>query len=312
MDGIAVFGIGSTHFRYTVGTPAGEFLTEIAVEPTRPQILAMQIVQAVQKLQQNTSATIVAVAVSCTGLVDTSNGIIREMDTKYGTEIHDIDLRSVIRSECDLPLFLANDCSASALGEWYFGADDAYDCVAHVTFGTGIGAGVVERGRLLRGESGQAAEVGLFPVAPTSGLSSFGVPGAWEAICSGGGIPHYVAHRLQTDDRETTLRDGPHSEAEHLFEAANDGDTVAKEYLDQIAQYNAAGIGTLCNAYNPGLITIGGGVALNNQQTILDGIRTYLDDYLYVERPDIQITELGDDIGLYGALAHGSPEREVV
>ncbi|WP_227379206.1 ROK family protein [Haladaptatus halobius] len=303
MDYIAVFGIGSTHFRYTVGTSEGQFLTSIKIEPTQAIALEKQIVDAIRRINRTISTTISAVSISCTGLVDHHTGIIEELDTKSGTAVHDIDLRSTIRSEFDLPLYLENDCTASALGEWHFGAGDPYECIAHVTFGTGIGAGVVEQGRLVRGESGQAAEVGLFPVAPTCDLDSFGVPGAWEAICSGRGIPNYVAHQLETENRETILHDFTNIEARDLFKSAEAGDTVAQEYLDRIARYNAAGIGTLCNAFNPGLITLGGGVALNNQQTILEGIQTYIDDYLYVDKPAIQITEQGDEIGLYGALA---------
>ena len=99
------------------------------------------------------------------------------------------------------------------------------------------------------------------------------------------------------------------STAQVLFEAADDGDPVATEYVDQIHQYNAAGIGALCNAYNPGIITLGGGVALNNPEVVVDGIQTYLNDYLFVAEPDLRITELGDDIGLYGA-AHYCEHRK--
>lgn len=305
MERIAVFGIGSTHFRYAAGTPAGEFLTDIAVEETNPAAFETQLVRAVESLEREVSSPLTAVSVSCTGLVDPSTGVIRELDTKAGAAVHDVDLRGTVRRAFDLPLFLENDCSASALGEWRFGVGDAYDSVAHVTFGTGIGAGVVERGRLVRGESGQAAEVGLFPVEPTSDLDSFGVPGAWEALCSGRGIPRYVAHRLRDEDRDTVLSDIDSLRAQDLFEAAEDGDAVAEAYLERIGRYNAAGIGTLCNAYNPGVVTLGGGVALNNREAILRGIRNDLDEFCYVETPDIRITALGDDIGLYGALAGG-------
>ncbi|WP_132057831.1 ROK family protein [Halorussus amylolyticus] len=308
MERIAVFGIGSTHCRYAVGTPSGEFLTDIEVEATDPADFEAQVLSAVRTLENAVSSPLAAVSISCTGLVGHSTGVVEELDTKDGDAVRDIDLRTAIRSEFDLPLFLENDCSASALGEWRFGVGETYDSVAHVTFGTGIGAGVVERGRLVRGESGHAAEVGLFPVAPTTGLDSFGVPGAWEAVCSGRGIPEYVAHRLRDEDRETALADIESLRAQDLFEAASDGDAVARGYLEDIGRYNAAGIGTLCNAYNPGVVTLGGGVALNNRQTVLEGIRAHLDDFCYVETPEVRMTGLGDEIGLYGALARGASE----
>ena len=306
MDTIAAFGIGSTNFRYAVGTPSGEFLTDVRSEPTRPEALESQLVRTVRALDRETAGSVSAVAVSCTGLVDHTDGVVREFDTSRGASVWDVDLASAVRREFDLPLSLENDCTAAAFGEWRFGAGDGYDTVAHVTFGTGIGAGVVDRGRPVRGESGQAAEVGLFPVDPTSDLDSFDISGAWEAICSGRGIPEFVAERLREEDRPTALRGVEDLTAPDLFEAARDGDDVAEEYLERIGRYNAAGIGMLCNAYNPGLITLGGGVALNNQRVVLDGIRDNLEDFLYVEAPDIAITDLGDDIGLYGALARGA------
>lgn len=305
METIAAFGIGSTNFRYAVGTPSGEFLTDVRSERTRPDALASQVVAAVRALDRETPGSLSAVSVSCTGLVDHADGVVLEFDTREGTSVRGVDLAGAVRREFDLPLFLENDCTAAALGEWRFGTSDEYEAVAHVTFGTGIGAGVVDRGRPVRGESGQAAEVGLFPVAPTTGLDSFGVTGAWEAVCSGRGIPEFVAERLRDEDRTTALDAVEDLTAPDLFEAARDGDEVAEEYLERIGRYNAAGIGTLCNAFNPGLVTLGGGVALNNRRAVLDGIREHLDDFLYVEAPDLRITDLGDDIGLYGALARG-------
>ena len=76
-----------------------------------------------------------------------------------------------------------------------YGAGREYRSVAHVTFGTGIGGGLVEDGQVLRGEDGYAAEIGLLPVCATGELSSFGVRGAWEAYCSGRGIPQFVECR---------------------------------------------------------------------------------------------------------------------
>ena len=81
------------------------------------------------------------------------------------------------------------------------------------------------------------------------------------------------------------------------------------DYLDRIGQLNAAGIGALANAYNPGLVTIGGGVALNNQAVLLEGIRRSLDAYCSVPTPELRVTELGEYIGLYGALGEFAAER---
>ncbi|WP_459193232.1 ROK family protein [Halosimplex sp. J119] len=311
MDHVAVFGIGSTNFRYAVATTDGEFLTDVAVSRTRHDELPDQLVAAIGELQGETAHALDSVAVSCTGLVDSAAGAIRELDTPAGETIDRVDVATPVDRAHGLPVKLVNDCNAAALGEWYYGARTDQRCLAHVTFGTGIGGGVVQDGRLVRGNSGQAGEFGLLPIAPHGDYESTGVDGAWEAICSGRGIPEYVAQRASGDESSTDGRAEPETRerfdgsttAEDVFSAAAAGDDHACDCLDEIARYNAAGIAAICNAVNPGLITIGGGVALNNPDWIVSGIDRYLDRYLFVDRPALQISPLGDDIGLYGALA---------
>ncbi|WP_255171349.1 ROK family protein [Natrononativus amylolyticus] len=308
MDLVALFGIGSTNFHYTIGTPAGDFVTAVSTEPTQPHRLEDQLLETVAELQ--TTESLDAVAISAPGLVDPEAGCIRKFDTADGAFIDRIDLREPIERTFDLPVYLENDCSASALGEWYFGRRGEYDCVLHLTFGTGIGGGVVEHGTLLRGDSGQAGEFGLVSVDPGSDLESDGVPGAWEAFCSGRGIPEYVAHRLEGEDWAATDSELVHTavttderlSAPDVFAAAAAGDEFARSCLERLGRYNAVGVGALCNAYNPGLVTVGGGVALNNPDWLLEGLEAHLDRFCFVDRPSIEITPLGEEIGLYGAL----------
>lgn len=300
MDTVAVFGIGSTNFRYTVATADGTFLADVAVEPTRPRELPAQLVAAVGELRDATTRPIDAVAISCTGLVDDAAGVICDLDTPAGETVERVDVAGPVDAAHDLPVYLVNDCNAAALGEWYYGARSDQDCLVHVTFGTGIGGGIVEDGRLSRGESGQAGEFGLLPVAPHE-YASTGVTGAWEAVCSGRGIPEYVAR--QRSDGEEKFAVSEEFTAEAVFEAAAAGEEFAETCLDEIARYNAAGIAAICNAVNPGLVTLGGGVALNNGEWIVSGIERSLDEFLFVDAPELTLSPLGDDVGLYGALA---------
>ncbi|WP_135366173.1 ROK family protein [Halosimplex halophilum] len=338
MDHVAVFGIGSTNFRSAVAATDGELLTEPAVEPTRPRDLADQLVAAVDDLRGATAQDLDAVAVSTTGLVDDADGAIRRFDTPSGETLDRIELAEPVDRAHGLPVTLVNDCNAAALGEWYYGARRDERCLAHLTFGTGIGGGVVEDGRLHRGENDQAGEFGLLPVAPHE-FESTGVAGAWEAVASGRGIPEFVARRLDRDGADdesamdesaapgdaatsgdgSTLDDAPAdpewfdgaaTTAADVFAAADAGDALAGACLDEVARYDAAGVAAVCNAVDPGLVTLGGGVALHNPEWIVAGIEEHLDRYLFVDRPTVRITPLGDDIDLYGALAAARAEPE--
>lgn len=313
MDRIAVFGIGSTNFRYAVATPTGDFLTDVRVEPTRPRELGDQILDAIDGLVADSPGELSAVSVSAPGLVDRTSGTIRKFDTADGNSVDEVTVESLVEAEFGLPVYLDNDCNASALGEWHFGSNSEFDSVAHVTFGTGVGGGVVEAGQLIRGEDGQAGEFGLIPVASESDRESSGVTGAWEAFCSGRGIPQFAESLLDDQDPDSTLAGRSAFTAQDVFVAAEDGDQFALDCLDHIARYNAVGIAAITNTFNPGLITVGGGVALNNESRVLDGIERYLDDYVFVDEPVIRTSRLGDDIGLYGALAtylDGSPDAD--
>jgi glucokinase len=317
MSHVAVFGIGSTNFRSAVAATDGELLTDPTVEPTRPDGLADQLVAAVADLREATDCDLDGVGVSTTGLVDDDEGAIRAFDTPAGETLDRIDVATPVDRAHGLPVTLVNDCNAAALGEWHYGARGGEDCLAHVTFGTGIGGGVVERGRSLRGETGQAGEFGLLPVAPHD-YESTGVAGAWEAVASGRGLPEYVAHRVTeregADDSDTAAApewfDGAATTAADVFAAAAAGEGFAESCLDEIARYNAAGIGAVCNAVAPGLVTLGGSVALENPEWIVDGIEAHLDRFLFVDRPTVRLTPLGDDVGLYGAVAAARPDGD--
>lgn len=262
-----------------------------------------QLEDIVERIVENAVGPIHHIAVSTTGLVDAERGVIREFDTADGETIHEIPVGATLEEAFGLPVTLENDCTIAALGEATFGAGKDFETVVHVTFGTGIGAGVVADEQPLRGERGYAAEVGLIPVIADGELSSTGVRGAWEAYCSGRGIPGFTQHLLSTHDQPSKLRGQESITARDVFAAAEAGDEFAQSCLDRVARYNAAGLGAIVNTYDPGIITLGGSVALENAEWMLNGIQEYADEYMLADPPTIQLTSLGSDIELYGATA---------
>lgn len=296
---VAAVDVGSTSLRYGRVTDAG--LVDVDTEPTRPRELSAQLVGVVERLGARDSVE--CVAVSTTGLVDTDRGVVTEFDTAEGDTLHDVPLGPAVEDELGLPTTVENDCTAAALGEAVFGDGRPSDTVVHVTVGTGIGAGVVVDGEPLRGERGYAGEVGLVPVAADGDLTSTGVRGAWEAYCSGRGIPRFAEHLLVSDERDSVLRARDPLTARDVFVAAAEGDAVARTCLDRVARYNAAGVGAVVNAYDPGIVTFGGSVARNNPDWFLDALDSDLDEYTLADPPEIRLTSLGADIELYGAAA---------
>lgn len=297
---VGLFGVGSTNFMYGIGRPADGQITEVSVEPSRPHELETQVTHAIGALNEDGDRPLDAIALATPGLVE--KGTVCKFDTPDGEVIDRIDIGATVEREFGLPVHLENDCTAAALAEWYYGEGRGADCVAHVTFGTGIGGGVVASGNLLRGETGHAAEFGLISLAPDSDLQSGGVPGAWEAFCSGRGIPKHARHRLAHTERPSELRDRDELTAQMVFTAAENGDAFADDLLARVGRLNAAGIGAIANAVNPGIVTLGGGVALNNPDRILAELDRHLARYCFVDPPEVRMSTLREEIGLYGAL----------
>ncbi|WP_266080004.1 ROK family protein [Haladaptatus caseinilyticus] len=300
---VLAIDIGSTRLQAVVGTHNGEFLTEVNCQFTQPARLIEQIDEVIQWAQSYSKFDISSINISSTGLISKEDGIITSLDSSEGSEYNNIRVKDEIEDKYNVNVLLMNDCNSAVLGEWVFGEGSEYNTVAHVSISTGIGGGIVQNGNLLTGEDGQSAEIGLLTVDYSSDHSSCGVKGAWEAYCSGRGIPSFVAQKLTQENSDSSLYSYNSLSAKDLFYEAAQGDDVARNYLDQIGRYNAAGMGNLINAYNPGLVTLSGSVVLNNQESILNPLYEYLDSYVYVQEPDITVSKLGEHIGLYGSLA---------
>lgn len=213
-----------------------------------------------------------------------------------------IPLVKPLEREFKLPIYLHNDANASALAERLFGAGKKTRNLVYITLSTGIGGGAIVDGNLLFGKSGNAAELGHIIVD-----TKYNIPctcqkgvGHWEGLASGTNIPRFYtiwrnANTLTPTAAATT------SEAKVIFAMAVKQEGFALDFLEELSRVNARAISSIIAAYDPELITIGGSVALNNPEFIIEGIKKYIDHLLKV--PEIQITRLGDEIGALGAAA---------
>lgn len=200
-------------------------------------------------------------------------------------------------------VYLHNDTTAAVIGERFTAAENPADMV-YVTFSTGIGAGVTVDGNVLAGWDGNAGEVGHMVVDPEGRLEcGCGRDGHWEAYASGSGIPRYARYLADAHDVETTL---PLEEkdftAASVF-AAQGTDPLADLVIERVGRWNAIGLTNLIHAYAPLVVTVGGSVALYNEEAVLDPIRDALDELVFTNVPEVRLTALGDDVVVMGALA---------
>ncbi len=200
---------------------------------------------------------------------------------------------------------LSNDAVAAVTGEWRFGAGKGMRNVAYLTLSTGIGAGVVADGRPLSGKDGNAHEVGHCTIDASGAMRcACGSYGHWEAYCSGSSIPRFAELLMRTKFKgmESKLRRVEGMDAEDVYGAAAH-DKVAAGIVEEVGRLNAIGIANLINTYDPEIVTIGGGVALNNRKAVLEPILRHINEYKFNRIPPIEITPLGEKVVFYGAVA---------
>jgi predicted NBD/HSP70 family sugar kinase len=186
-------------------------------------------------------------------------------------------LRRLLEAALELPVAFENDLNLAALAEQ---RDRGVDDLVFIGVGTGVGMGIVAGGRLLRGAAGAAGELGQLPtgdqiVADPDDL------GPLEAIAGGAGL---------------AARWGGGS-ARDVFAAADRGDARARALLDDQARALATAVHAVQALLDPGLIVLGGGIGCR------PGVAERVRDALGPRAPLVEVTRLGEDAGLLGALA---------
>lgn len=222
--------------------------------------------------------------------------------------IHTFELLRPLVNEFRKPVYVANDCVASAWGEKLYGDAQGVDNFIYLTLSTGIGAGVIVDGHLLIGKIGNAHEIGHFVVDFDSDLRcGCGGIGHWESYAAGANLPQLAKYiiRKETIESELTVKilSGEEINSKTIFEYYRRKDLLAMRVVELFIKASAAGIASMINAYDPELITIGGSVFLYNVDILLEPIIRLTEKNVVTKMPVIKPTRLGDDVGLYGGLA---------
>jgi glucokinase len=207
-------------------------------------------------------------------------------------------------AEFGVPVRLANDCHAGVLGEAVFGAGTGCRDQVYITLSTGIGAGVVSRGRIILGRDGNAAEIGHFHVDSTWNLTcGCGGTGHWEGYASGRFLPRFFARWCELAGHPAG--NAGSLSAEGIFSAARMRDPAALGFLEALGEINGRGISDVIVAYDPSLIVLDGSVVLRNGDLILPCLLQHVDRFL--PPPEIRLSSLDGLAPLLGAsvLARG-------
>ncbi len=228
------------------------------VAPTDRSGLVGQIAGLVDDARRRLGQDIAAVGVAIPGRVDPADGSV-SMAVNLG--ITHLPLGTMLETELGVPVFVEHDARAAAF--WLSeqatdGAGPAPASVAFLAIGTGISAGVVLDGVLLRGDNSFAGEIGHVVADPGGTLCACGLRGCLETIAAGPAIARQVDEALAVG-RATVL--SSRSSAADVFRAGAVGDVVAVEIIDRVATHLARAIRSLALTLGVRRFVIGGGVA---------------------------------------------------
>ena len=313
MNYVLAVDLGATYVRVAIASCDGKIVSkakERVVREGREDAIAKQIIKMYENLiEEIGKVTIDKIAIGSIGPLDMRKGIIINPPN---LPFEKIVLKDPLKEYFKADVLILNDAVSAAWGEKHFGLGRDVENLAYVTLSTGIGVGVIVNGKLLLGKDGNAHEMGHAVVNYDSPFKcGCGRIGHWEAYASGRNIPRFAKYLAQTRFKELLNKSILKSkivnntlEARDVFEAAKKNDPLALKIIDELGKVNASGFANVINAYDPELITIGGAIALNNpKELVIDPILEYLDMYVVNRVPKIEITKLGDDIVLYGAVA---------
>jgi len=208
---------------------------------------------------------VAGVGVGLPGLVDVEKGFMRSMPFAWLSELGDVPLAALIQERSGHPVFVDNDVNALTLGEWMFGLGRGAASLVTLAIGTGMGAGLIVDGHLIRGHHHSAGEIGHMSVTLAGPRCVCGSVGCLATYVAGAMIADRARERLAAYPTSALLtRTGGDPErigAPLLFEEAAAGDPLARVVVDEACEALALGIGALVSLVNPEVIVITGGVA---------------------------------------------------
>ena len=204
-------------------------------------------------------------------------------------------------------VFLENDANAATYGEMVAGAAKGKQNGVAITIGTGIGGGIIINGKIYSGFNNAGGEIGHKVIVVDGLPCECGRKGCWEVYASGTALIRQAKEALKKYPQsligKLVCGDLDKINAKTPFDAADEGDSAAKEVIEKYIKYLATGIVDIVNVFRPEIVVIGGGVSKQGENLIAP-IREHVRRESYghdLAKPEIVAATLGNDAGIIGA-----------
>lgn len=294
--------IGGTKVALAVADRAGRLLARRRrpLEPSgdgRADLARLAAEAGVLLREAGGEGPLVAIGVSAPGPLDPDAGEIGAPPNLPGWVR--VPVRAVLAKALGAPAFLENDANAAALAEWRFGAGRGVDDLVYLTMSTGVGAGVIAGGRLVRGVACAAGEIGHAPVEWGGAPCACGLRGCLEAYVGGAAWTRRLRALAPDASRAVALAGGRGAlTPEHVVAAAREGDAYSCAELARYVEYLARALVTLCFTLAPRRIVLGTIPAAAGETLCLAPLRARVHAALWpalAREIEILPSSLGDD-----------------
>jgi len=252
MDTLIGLDVGGTKTAVVEGTLQAKILQRVqfATRPERGVQVTLDELMAtadqVRAIAERQGHRVQAVSVSIGGPLDIERGIIYSPPNLPGWDA--LPLKDLLERHLKLPVYVEHDGNAGALAEWHFGAGKGANSLVFLTMGTGVGGGLILNGRLYRGASDMAGEVGHMRIAD-DGPVAYGKAGAWEAFCAGPAFAVLAKRAYPARFADITTPE--------VVRLALAGDADAVAVVHEAGDYLGRGLAILVDILNPERIVIG-------------------------------------------------------
>ena len=312
-DLILGIDLGGTKILTAVANSQGKILSrDHSITPAKKgyEAVIQSILESAHRALEQANIAIsalTAIGVGAPGISNPETGILFTSPNLPGWR--DVPLRDIMQKRLGKKTFLINDANAAALGELYFGAARGARNFIYITISTGIGGGIIIDGKIYIGAIGAAGEVGHMTIDDDGPICNCGNRGCWETLASGTALAREAKHRIKEGVRTSILKyaegDVERVTAQVIHNAAEQGDSLAKELIARTGYYVGVGLANLINIFNPELIVIGGGLSNIGDMLLgpafkVAGERAYKEAFQAVR---FASAELGRNSGVLGAAA---------
>jgi glucokinase len=283
-----------------------------------PQAVVERMVAAIGRLVKESGfdlSDVSAAGIGAPGPADYKAGIV--INSANIPTFKNVHIRQMLSDGLHCPVAFDNDANAACWGEFVAGAGRDVDDMVFFTLGTGIGGGIVSEGKLLRGSSGNAAELGHIIVQTNGRLCNCGQRGCAEAYASASATARRATEAIEAGEKSSlkeVLRKNGQITCKDVYDHLAVGDKLAKKITDETAEILAILCINLLHTAEPQRIVFAGGMIAAGE-VLLDRIKYYFKQHIWKIKPEdnveICFATLGEDAGIIGAaaLAKSSPEN---